>query len=154
MTGFSKALTYRQDLPPQSGYTSIPYKRVPVRYIPLWPFVGLWVFSNIYGYWRYQQQKKKYWQTEMELDESRNCCEAVILAEQDRLQLTQYRRNRDEEEKLMADVPGWKVGTWFGEPVYKTNVFFPDVPNPLDYYGVSRPSTYKKQVNEPQFYLQ
>lgn len=30
------------------------------------------------------------------------------------------RRNRDEEAKLMANVPGWEVGTWYGEPVYKT----------------------------------
>ncbi len=24
----------------------------------------------------------------------------------------------------MKDVPGWKAGTWFGEPVYKTNPNF------------------------------
>jgi hypothetical protein len=34
--------------------------------------------------------------------------------------LKQLRRNRDEEAKLMANVPGWEVGTWYGEPVYKT----------------------------------
>lgn len=33
--------------------------------------------------------------------------------------LKQLRRNRDEEAKLMANVPGWEVGTWYGEPVYK-----------------------------------
>ena len=31
------------------------------------------------------------------------------------------RRNREEENSLMKNVPGWETGTWFGEPVYKTN---------------------------------
>ena len=31
------------------------------------------------------------------------------------------RRNREEENNLMKNVPGWETGTWFGEPVYKTN---------------------------------
>jgi len=34
--------------------------------------------------------------------------------------LLQLRKNRDEEERLMANVPGWVVGTYFGEPIYKT----------------------------------
>ena len=29
-------------------------------------------------------------------------------------------RNRDAEEKLMADVEGWEVGTFYGHKVYKT----------------------------------
>lgn len=33
--------------------------------------------------------------------------------------LKQLRKNRDEEAKLMEDYPGWVVGTYFGEPVYK-----------------------------------
>ena len=52
---------------------------------------------------------------EMEMDESRACIEPVLLAEQDRIALRQYRVNRDEETKLMSEVPGWEVGTWFGE---------------------------------------
>lgn len=30
------------------------------------------------------------------------------------------RKMRDSEEKLMKDVPGWEVGTWYGEPLFKT----------------------------------
>lgn len=30
------------------------------------------------------------------------------------------RENRDIENDLMKDVPGWKTGTWYGEPVYFT----------------------------------
>lgn len=50
----------------------------------------------------------------------------LLLAERDREYLRQLRRNRDEEAKLMANVEGWKVGTWFGEPIYKTK--------PKDYF--------------------
>lgn len=34
--------------------------------------------------------------------------------------LKQLRRNRDEEADLMKNVDGWVVGTYKGEPVYKT----------------------------------
>lgn len=50
--------------------------------------------------------------------------EPIIEAEQDRLLLWQLRRNRDDENELMKDVKGWQTGTWFGEPVYKTNKNF------------------------------
>lgn len=29
-------------------------------------------------------------------------------------------KNAEIEKELMKDVPGWKVGTWYGEPVYFT----------------------------------
>lgn len=44
----------------------------------------------------------------------------MLLAERDREYLKQLRRNRDEESKLMANVEGWKTGTWYGEPIYFT----------------------------------
>jgi hypothetical protein len=31
-----------------------------------------------------------------------------------------WRKNREEEDKVMKDVPGWQTGTWYGEPVYFT----------------------------------
>lgn len=42
----------------------------------------------------------------------------MLLAEKDRAFLKQLRKNRDEEASLMANVEGWKVGTWYGEPIY------------------------------------
>lgn len=30
------------------------------------------------------------------------------------------KKNRDLENEVMKDVPGWKTGTWYGEPVYFT----------------------------------
>lgn len=46
----------------------------------------------------------------------------LLLAERDREYLKQLRRNREEERSLMANVEGWKVGTWYGEPIYKLNI--------------------------------
>ena len=57
----------------------------------------------------------------MEDDEGRIGLEPLLTAEQDRVLLWQMRRNRDEENELMKNVPGWVTGTWFGEPVFKTN---------------------------------
>lgn len=44
----------------------------------------------------------------------------LLLAERDRAYLKQLRKNRDEEGRLMANVEGWKVGTWYGESIYET----------------------------------
>jgi NADH dehydrogenase (ubiquinone) 1 alpha subcomplex subunit 13 len=33
----------------------------------------------------------------------------MLMAERDRAYLKQLRKNRDEEERLMKDVPGWEV---------------------------------------------
>lgn len=44
----------------------------------------------------------------------------LLMAERDREFLKQVAVNRDEEARLMANVPGWEVGTWYGEPIYKT----------------------------------
>jgi NADH dehydrogenase (ubiquinone) 1 alpha subcomplex subunit 13 len=90
---------------------------------------------------------------EMEMDESRSCIEPVLLAEQDRIVLRQYRANRDEETKLMSDVPDWKVGTWFGEKVFKSRTYFPDRPHVLDYYGLARPSTQRLDINASQWQI-
>lgn len=44
----------------------------------------------------------------------------LLIAERDREFLKQLNRNRAEEGRLMANVEGWEVGTWYGEPVFKT----------------------------------
>merc|ERR1712080_818198 len=45
----------------------------------------------------------------------------LMLAERDREYLKQLRRNREAEDKLMADVEGWGTGTWYGHKVYKVS---------------------------------
>lgn len=70
----------------------------------------------------------------------------LLLAERDREFLKQVRRNRDEEAKLMANVEGWKVGTWYGEPVYNTlpeDTFVS--PKMFEYYAHASYSDYKKR---------
>lgn len=39
-------------------------------------------------------------------------------AETDRMLLKQLKKNRDYEEKLMKNVPGWEVGKWKGYQVF------------------------------------
>ena len=74
-------------------------------------------------------------------DEGRQCLEPLIAAENDRILLWQMRRNREDENELMKGVKGWETGTWFGEPVYKTNKNM-DVwvePTLYDVYAHTRP---------------
>lgn len=57
---------------------------------------------------------------EIEMRSSKLACMPLLVAERDREYLKQVRRNRDAEAELMKNVPGWVVGTYFGEPIYKT----------------------------------
>ena len=66
----------------------------------------------------------------------------LMLAERDREFLKQLRKNRDAEEKLMKDVEGWEVGTFYGHKVYKvksglscTSVLFCNYIFPPDHWG-------------------
>ena len=44
----------------------------------------------------------------------------MLMAERDRAYIKELKRRRDAEIDLMADVPGWECGTYYGIPVYKT----------------------------------
>ena len=82
-------------------------------------------------------------------EEGRICLEPLMAAESDRLQLWQMRRNRDEENELMKDVPGWVTGTWFGEPLFKTNASLDTwvEPTSLEIYAHTRMRDMDRQVN-------
>lgn len=72
----------------------------------------------------------------------------ILQAERDREMLKQLRRNRDEEAKLMANVEGWKVGTWYGEPIYTTvpeDTFV--LPRIQEYYVHTAYKDYKTRAN-------
>ena len=60
----------------------------------------------------------------------------LMLAERDRHYIRACRNNRDAELDLMADVPEWECGTWYGQKVFKT---VPDS-DLLHYYSLGRPS--------------
>lgn len=71
----------------------------------------------------------------------------ILQAERDRELLKQLRRNRDEEAKLMANVEGWQVGTWYGEKIYNTipdNTFV--LPKFYEYYVHTNYKDYKKRA--------
>lgn len=69
-------------------------------------FAGITAF----GFVMYYQSMKWVRRNEIEQRSARNAILPLLLAERDREYLKQLRRNRDEEEKLMANVKGWKVG--------------------------------------------
>ena len=79
---------------------------------------------------------KKVERDQIEMRSARFALMPLLFAERDREYLKQIRRNRDEEAKLMANVPGWEVGTLYGEPVFKTlpKDTFVD-PTYREYYG-------------------
>lgn len=79
---------------------------------------------------------KKVERDQIEMRSAKFALMPLLFAERDREYLKQIRRNRDEEAKLMANVPGWEVGTLYGEPVYKSQPkdTFID-PSFREYYG-------------------
>lgn len=74
----------------------------------------------------------------------------MLLAERDRAYLKQLRVNREEERELMKNVPGWKVGTWYGEPIYhltKPDDFLP--PKMQEYFVHSEYKHMKQRADLP-----
>merc|ERR1719402_282376 len=68
----------------------------------------------------YKRGMKVYNAQNIEMKSASLALTPLLLAERDREYLKQLRRNRDAEEKLMSDVEGWEVGTFYGHKVYKT----------------------------------
>lgn len=82
--------------------------------------IGAYVAITTAGLYVYYLTCKKIKMEEIEMRSAQNVIYPILVAERDREYLKQLRRNRDEEAKLMANVKGWEVGTWYGEPIYKT----------------------------------
>lgn len=131
--------TRTQDLPPPGGYQKIEFKRIPARkyfsgYQMILGYLGkstdiLYYISSITliilgvsagSFFLYQINARQVERENIEMRSGRLALYPLLFAERDREFLKQLRRNRDEETKLMKDVPGWVVGTWYGEPVFKT----------------------------------
>lgn len=62
------------------------------------------------GLYIYYLNAKMIRREEIEMRSAQHVLYPVLFAERDREYLKQLRRNRDEEAKLMANVPGWEVG--------------------------------------------
>ncbi|KXJ71416.1 NADH dehydrogenase [ubiquinone] 1 alpha subcomplex subunit 13 [Aedes albopictus] len=110
-----------QDMPPKGGYQNIPFARVPAKkYFKGWQLIAAYAGFTTAGLSMYYLNCKEVHRNEIEMRSARNVIYALLLAERDREYLKQLRRNRDEEADLMKNVKGWEVGTWYGEPVFKT----------------------------------
>ncbi|XP_046400214.1 NADH dehydrogenase [ubiquinone] 1 alpha subcomplex subunit 13 [Ischnura elegans] len=126
----------KQDMPPPGGYAAINFVRSPAKQY----FSGYSMFLGFTGIttaalYLYYLQCKKIKREEIEMRSSRIALFPLLVAERDREYLKQLRRNRDEEAKLMANVEGWEVGKWNGEPIYRTTP--PDTllePHITEYY--------------------
>lgn len=115
------ASRYVQDMPPEGGYNPINVKRVPLKpFLNAKLLIGGYLAISSAAFYIYYLTEKEIVRDEIEMRSCRNVMLPVLIAERDREYLKQLRRNRDDEAKLMANVPGWVVGTWYGEPIYKT----------------------------------
>uniref|UniRef100_A0A915LD23 NADH dehydrogenase [ubiquinone] 1 alpha subcomplex subunit 13 n=1 Tax=Meloidogyne javanica TaxID=6303 RepID=A0A915LD23_MELJA len=89
---------FRQEMPPAGGYRPFNYNRTYAK--TLWGpglFVAFNLGTAITGYF-------------YNIKDFRHR----------RLVLRIMKKNRELEKDLMKEVPGWKVGTWYGEPIYFT----------------------------------
>ncbi|KAJ6649192.1 NADH dehydrogenase [ubiquinone] 1 alpha subcomplex subunit 13 [Pseudolycoriella hygida] len=111
----------KQDMPPPGGYKRIIYERNPARtYFSGYQMIAAYVGITAASCYVYYLTCKEIEHDEVEMRSGRFALAPMLTAERDREYLKQLRRNRDEEASLMANVKGWEVGTWFGEPVFKT----------------------------------
>jgi len=116
-----ETITKKQDMPPPGGYQKIPFARVPAKsYFSGFQILAGYIGVTTVGLYVYYLNAKKIKREEIEMRSAQNVIFPILIAERDREFLKQLRRNRDEEAKLMANVPGWEVGTWYGEPIFKT----------------------------------
>ncbi|KAI5634370.1 GRIM-19 protein domain-containing protein [Phthorimaea operculella] len=137
-----------QDMPPPGGYKPIPWKRVPAKQF----FNGYFLFAAyavvttgaLYLFYLTEKQIKRH---EIELRSNKMAIYPMLLAERDRAFLKQLRKNRDEEERLMADVPGWKVGHYYDEKVYNLIPSSAYVqPNFHEYYAHTDPKEFFRRA--------
>merc|ERR1712024_163351 len=99
----------------------INYKRIPARSVLNAPLIYGGLFASMaYGAYQYKRGMRQVFKDEVEMKSASLAITPLMLAERDREFLKQLRRNRDAEEKLMKDVEGWEVGTFYGHKVYKT----------------------------------
>lgn len=110
-----------QDMPPPGGFASIKIERTFAR-----PIIrqGFWYLAllglSINGTYVISEWRKRYKVARVEQMEHYIASEPFLLVEQERKFLRQLRILREDERELMKDHPGWKIGTLYGEPVFKT----------------------------------
>jgi len=123
----AKDMPIVQDVPPPGGFPSIRiYKRLP----STGP-TGVTIFAvggavMAYGYYRVYHMIQKRKAARIDLEMTRAPIIPVLQAEQDIRFVEQRKKELEEEAKIMAKVPGWKVG----EATSTTGRYIPP-PQPL-----------------------
>ncbi|KAL3098912.1 hypothetical protein niasHT_024667 [Heterodera trifolii] len=110
-------------MPPQGGYPTFHFHRTFPKsfFTPGRIMLFGVVLPTFYGYFKnciHDQATTK--NDCFEEQDLINALEPFMMAERDRSVLRIMKRNRELENEVMKDVPGWKTGTWYGEPVYFT----------------------------------
>ncbi|KAE9418713.1 hypothetical protein Angca_008850, partial [Angiostrongylus cantonensis] len=112
---------FRQDMPPPGGYRDFNFARTFPKMVWRPGVVVAAIFGTaVYGGFHAIATKKASITEKFEDVDINNAMQPFLTAERDRYWLKLLKRNRDLEEEVMKDVPGWKTGTWYGEPVYFT----------------------------------
>uniref|UniRef100_A0A0N4ZID4 NADH dehydrogenase [ubiquinone] 1 alpha subcomplex subunit 13 n=1 Tax=Parastrongyloides trichosuri TaxID=131310 RepID=A0A0N4ZID4_PARTI len=112
---------FKQEMPPKGGYRDFNYARTYAKQL-FRPGVisGIIAGCTIFGAYQTYMIRKHLVTEKFEDIDIQNALEPFLTAERDREWLRVLRKNRDLENEIMKDVPGWKTGTWYGEPVYFT----------------------------------
>uniref|UniRef100_A0A8J2RZJ1 NADH dehydrogenase [ubiquinone] 1 alpha subcomplex subunit 13 n=1 Tax=Daphnia galeata TaxID=27404 RepID=A0A8J2RZJ1_9CRUS len=114
--------TIKQELPPPGGYEKIKYARNPAKsyFRGGRLLAGFILFNGCTTYYYFNHIYPGILHHRTEKTSAHLATLPMLMAEHDRAYLKHCRAMRDEEEKLMANVPGWEVGKWNGQPIYKT----------------------------------
>jgi len=121
MASYGAKIKYRQDMAPPGGYAGFYFDRTFAKvWATGWKLYGISVAVWLYSYWVYSHERKRWLRNDLELHDSKCALSPFFLAERDRHWLRFLRYQRDVETEVMKDVPGWKTGTWYGEPLYFT----------------------------------
>ncbi|CAG7719131.1 unnamed protein product [Allacma fusca] len=111
----------RQDLPPPGGYQPINYKRIPAKtYMSGRTMFLIYAFVQTSACFIWLRGDRKLTQWKVEARSGNMATIPMLQAEKDRAYLKVIRKNRDLETELMKDVPGWEVGTYYGDKIYWT----------------------------------
>lgn len=112
-------LGYIQDMPPAGGYGNINYERqIPKKPMGFFTKFGLYAGVTTAMWYLWYKQYSVWRMRRLEMMDSRYAVKPIILAEQHRHMMRHWRKNRDYENELMKDVPGWTTGMLYDEPLY------------------------------------
>jgi len=111
----------KQDMPPPGGYKKFNWERTFAKAV--WrpkTILGVLAGTMLYGTYQKDSNLRHRMTLKFEDIDINNALEPFHTAERDRFWLKLLKKNRDIENEVMKDVPGWVTGTWYGEPVFYT----------------------------------